>query len=268
MQLASFWTRRGQTSLRRGPEVRLLVTRPEPDATILKARLIAQGHEVLVEPLIEIDFEDTDPIEVVGAQALIATSRNGVRALVASPGFEEARFLPLFAVGPGTAASARAAGFTMVLQGPATGRDLVGFIAEHAEVNGGPLLHLAGDLLAFDFAAELRRLGFTVLQPVVYHSRPVERLSGSIAARLGRNEINGVLLLSPRTATIFTRLVEEHGLAEQSRRLTFYCISHATADRLADLQPFAIEIAREPNVQELLELTSRPAHESPTAPSR
>lgn len=248
--------------------MRLLVTRPEPDAATLKAHLIAQGHDALVEPMIEIDFEDTDPIDVAGVQAIIATSRNGLRALAVSPAAEAARSLPLYAVGPGTASTARAAGFSNVLQGPATGRDLIAFIASRAEVNGGPLLHLAGDVLAFDFAAELRRLGFTVLQPVVYHARPVERLSGSIAARIGRNEIDGVLLLSPRTAAIFADLVKRHGLLEPARRMTFYCISRATADELAELGPFEIEIARAPNLQELLALTSRPRQERPALQSR
>ena len=237
--------------------MKLLVTRPEPDGTALKAHLVAQGHEVILEPLIEIDTRDADPIELGGVQALIATSRNGLRALAETPEIESARGYPLFAVGPGTAATARALGFEIVVEGPATGRDLIAFIAEKAEVNGGPLLHLAGDKLAFDFATELKRLGFVVLQPIVYQSHAVDRLSGSTAARLGRNEIEGVLLLSPRTAAVFARLMDRHGLQEASRRLTYFCISQVTADQLADLRPSAIEIAARPNLHEVLALTAR-----------
>src|SRR5262245_6835476 len=102
--------------------MRLLVTRPAADAVEIKAHLVAQGHEVLIEPLVEISFEDADPIEVVGVQALVATSRNGLRALANSPDFDEALNLPVFAVGPGTAATARALGMTQVLKGPATAR--------------------------------------------------------------------------------------------------------------------------------------------------
>ncbi len=140
--------------------MRLLITRPAADSVELKAHLLGQGHEVLIEPLVEINFEDTDPIELAGVQALVATSRNGLRALAHSPEFDLALSLPVFAVGPGTTATARALGMTHVLKGPATARDLISFITEHADVNGGPLLHLAGDVLSFDFAAELRRLGF------------------------------------------------------------------------------------------------------------
>ena len=242
--------------------MRLLVTRPEPDGRALRAHLIAQGHEVLMEPLITIRFDDADPIELDGVQALIATSRNGLRALSTSPALEHARSLPLFAVGPGTAATARGLGFERVIKGPGTGRQLVNFIIELADVNGGPLLHLAGDVLAFDFASELTRLGYHVLRPIVYEAEPATRLSGSTATRLGNGQIEGVLLLSPRTAAIYAQLVKAHGLSDAVRGITHFCISAAAADRLADLAPAKVEIAAEPNLQEVLALTARAAPQS------
>ena len=242
--------------------MRLLVTRPEPDATALRAHLIAQGHEVLLEPLITIKFDDADPIELDEVQALIATSRNGLRALAASPALEQAQSLPLFAVGPGTAATAKALGFQHVIKGPGTGRQLVSFIIAHAEVNGGPLLHLAGDVLAYDFASELSRLGYHVLRPVVYEAEAATRLSGSTATRIANGHIEGVLLLSPRTAAIFVALIKAHQLTKAARRLTYFCISEAAAARLEEIAPAKVEIANEPNLQEVLALTARTAPQS------
>ncbi len=242
--------------------MRVLVTRPEPDATALKAHLVAQGHEVLIEPLMELRFDDLDPIELGGVQALIATSRNGLRALAASPELEAARHLPLFAVGPGTAATARGLGFEIVIKGPGTGRQLVSLITDGIDVNAGSLLHLAGDVLAFDFAAELARLGYHVLQPLVYIAEPVQRLSGSTVTRLRNGQIAGVLLLSPRTAEIYVDLLRQHDLVEASRNLIHYCISEATADRLAGLGQPKVEIAEAPNLKEVLALTARAAPQS------
>ncbi len=243
--------------------MRILVTRPEPDATALRAHLIAQGHEVLIEPLITIKFDDTDPIELDGVQALIVTSRNGLRALAASPALEQAQSLPLFAVGPGTAATAKALGFQHVIRGPGTGRQLVSFIIEHADVNGGPLLHLSGDVLAYDFATELTRLGYHVLRPIVYETEPADRLSGSTAARIANGYIEGVLLLSPRTAAIYARLIKLHGLVDAARDMTYFCISEAAAAQLEEIAPAKVEIAAEPNLQEVLALTARAASQSP-----
>lgn len=98
--------------------MRLLVTRPEPDALKLGAILEEAGHEAAVEPLLSVSFEG-EAIDVDGAQALVATSRNALRALKASPALAQARRLPLFAVGKATADEARALGFAGVPDDPA-----------------------------------------------------------------------------------------------------------------------------------------------------
>jgi uroporphyrinogen-III synthase len=242
--------------------MRLLVTRPEPDATELKAHLIARGHEVLIEPLITVSFDEGDPIELEGVQALIATSRNGLRALAERPAIEQARALPVFAVGPGTAATARALGFENIIRGPSGARELVALLAERAEVNGGPLLHLAGDTLAFDFAPELKRLGFHVVRPIVYTTAAADRLSGSTVARLRDGLIDGVLLLSPRTADVYAALIHQQALVAASRRIVHFCFSAAVARRLAPLDPVKVEVAARPALQEMLALVTRVASQS------
>src|SRR6185436_18023227 len=81
--------------LSRARLMRLLVTRPEPDALKLRAALEECGHQATVEPLLTVSFDDTDPIDLEGVQAVIATSRNGLKALRSHPQIAEARKLPL-----------------------------------------------------------------------------------------------------------------------------------------------------------------------------
>lgn len=242
--------------------MRLLVTRPEPDATVLKARLIAQGHEVLIEPLLTIRFEDADPIELDGVQALMATSRNGVRALAQSAAAGRGRTIPLFAVGPGTAAAAKTLGFAALIVGPRDARELVPVVARHAEVNGGPLVHLAGDTLAFDLAGELRRLGFHVLEPVVYTTAVAERFSAATAMKLGDGNIDGVLLLSPRAAHTYVTLAQRQGLVNACRKLRHFCLSAAVARALEPVGAPHVVVPERPNLQEMLALTAGDAQQS------
>src|SRR6476620_1900409 len=117
--------------------MRLLVTRPEPDALKLKAALEERGHQATVEPLLTVSFDDAGAIDLEGVQALIATSRNGLRALKSHPALAEARRLPLFAVGEATAKEARALGFEMVVTGAGTAQELVVHIASAAEPSAG-----------------------------------------------------------------------------------------------------------------------------------
>lgn len=237
--------------------MRLLVTRPEQDAIALKAQLIGLGHEVLIEPLIHIEYDPLDDLELGDAQALIATSRNALRALAQSRHVSEARAIPLYAVGPGTSATARALGFEVVLQGPRDGAALVGFVAEHAEVFGGPLVYLSGELRAADVGGELRRLGFHVLEPVAYRARASSRLSAPIAARFEAGEIDGVLLMSPQTARTYVKLIKARGLGAKAAKAMHYCLSPAVARALDPLAPPHRAAAAQPNMQSLLALVAQ-----------
>lgn len=237
--------------------MRLLVTRPEPDATTLKAQLIALGHEVLVEPLIRVAFDPLEELELDDAQALIATSRNALRGLAQSPHASAARALALYAVGPGTAATARALGFETVLQGPKDADALVDFIVDRAEVFGGPLIYLSGEVKAADLGGELRRLGFHVQEPVVYRVTAAQKLAAAIVARFQAREIDGVLLLSPQTARTYARLIHAHGLTDTLAGTVHFCLSPAVARGLDPLASPRIAVATQPNLQSLLALVAQ-----------
>ncbi|MGI9409102.1 MAG: uroporphyrinogen-III synthase [Hyphomicrobiaceae bacterium] len=235
--------------------MRLWITRPEQDAGVLRAKLVAQGHEVVIESLLHIDFDDADPIELDDVQALIATSRNGVRAAAASDIADLARHLPLFAVGPGTASTAEALGFAHVIQGPSTAEHLLPVIVERTDVNAGALLHLAGGRLAFEIGAELQAYGYHVLQPTVYTARTARQLSVKLLQRIANAEVDGVILLSPRTAKTYVELAAAHQIERSARRMLHYCLSPAVARQLSPLQPEAVRISSRPNIAELLALT-------------
>ena len=243
---------------RRGKVVmRIWVTRPEQDAAVLRARLVAQGHEVVVEPLLIIDFKEADPIEPVGVQALIATSRNGVRAAAESIEADYLRQLPLFAVGPGTASTAEALGFERIVRGPSTAQALLDNIIDRSNVNDGALLHLAGGNLAFDLAGELTALGYHVLQPTVYIARKATHLTTKLVTRIAAQEIDGVILLSPRTAQTYVSLMKAHQITRSAKCLQHFCLSQAVADQLEPIQPVVTQIAKRPNLTELLALTEQ-----------
>ena len=237
--------------------MRLWITRPELDAAVLRAKLVAQGHEVIIESLLEIDFEDSDPIELDDVQALVATSRNAVRAAAEAPDADLARELPLFAVGPGTASTAEALGFRRVVKGPSTAAHLLPLIIERTDVNGGAILHLAGGNLAFDLAGELRQYGYHVLQPVVYVARAARQLSDKLLQRIVLGEVDGVILLSPRTAQTYVELVQAHQVARSAKRMEHICLSAAVAERLSPLQPEVIKVSAQPRIGDILALTDQ-----------
>lgn len=237
--------------------MRLLVTRPQPDAQAQAQALEARGHRVLLAPLLRIEPAADEPLPVEGIQAVMATSRNALRALDGRREREALAALPLFTVGEAGAALARTMGFARVTAAGGTAQDLVRTVAARCRPGDGPLLHLAGDRLAFDLKGALQALGFAVRQAVVYRARPAAALPDPAQAALAAGELDAVVLMSPRTAALFATLVARHGLTQAARGVRYFCLSGAVAERLALLEPLppgAIAVAARPSQEELLAL--------------
>ncbi len=230
------------------------VTRPMADAGALRAKLIAHGHEVTLEPLLTIEFLHDEPIELDGVQALIATSRNALRAIAGRPEIEICRSLPLFVVGRGTAQAAKSLGFETIIEGPSTARALLALIVNVADVNEGALVHLAGETVAFNLCEELRRLGYHVFQPILYRSIQAQELSEPLLRQLHEGRIEAVVLLSGRTAEAYAKIMNTPQNLGIARRLVHFCLSEAVATKLSPLQPINVKLSYAPNIDEMLAL--------------
>ena len=241
--------------------MRLLVTRPEPDAALFKTRLEAMGHHVSLAPMIRIEL-DSRAIPLEGVQALIATSRNALRALAGCPSFGAAVALPIFTVGPGTLEYAHQLGFVRVHAGPGTARELAGLIASQTKPNDGPLVHLAGDRRAFDLNGALEKMGFRVRLEIVYHSVAAEALEPGIADAIRGGRLDGVIVMSPRSADVYKTLVEQAGLGQAASQLHCFCLSAGVAKRLGTLAQNNVSVAAAPNSEEMLALVARVASNS------
>lgn len=237
----------------------ILVTRPKSDAAELKATLEALGHEVTLEPLLGIVSLPIAAEVLDGAQGIIATSRNGLRALADSEAVNAARALPLFAVGEATAETARSMGFENITAGPGTGAELVPIIAAAASPKGGPLVHVAGEVVAFDLAGALAAQGYEVRKVTAYRAEPATELSEPVKTAISAGQIDTVILMSPRTAAIFCQLADTTDLKDKARRLTFLCLSAGIAEKLDVLAPARVEVAEAPNTRALLGALARMA---------
>lgn len=230
-------------------------TAPDPLAEALRGA----GHQVTQAPLMSVSFCGAMP-SLDGVQGLIATSRNGLRAVEPIP--DAALALPLFAVGPATAALGRGLGFRHVIEGPGSARELQALIAQKANPAAGALLHLAGDTLAFDLKGALEGQGFAVRTEIVYKTEPAGAFPGEVADAFRQGAYDAVVLMSPRTAKVYAALVDGAGLTAAARRMAHFCLSDAVGQELAPLGAVRIAVARSPNSQEMLALIAHEASES------
>lgn len=236
--------------------MRLLVTRPEPEAGVLAEALLKAGHEPLVEPMLIIRRSANPPFDLVDIDGLVVTSTNAIRAISGHPRLSVMRRLPLYAVGAATAHAARELGIGTVVEGGGSAQALLAMLTR-AFPSGTRLLHLAGDVLAVDLATPLSQSGIALETTIVYVAEARRSLSDSVVAALRQGHVDGVILMSPRTATTYAGLVLEASLGDEVRKLVHFCISANTAAGLADLGPPNVRIAEKPDQSSLLALIDR-----------
>ncbi|MEZ5925465.1 MAG: uroporphyrinogen-III synthase [Hyphomicrobiaceae bacterium] len=233
--------------------MRLVVTRPEPEASVAAEMLRKAGHEVVVAPMLTIASRRDVHLDVGGIDGLIATSANAIRAIADHVELPALLAMPLHAVGAATADAARRLGFRTVAEGGGTASALAEQLGS-SQTAGAHLLHLAGDVVAVDLARLLSPRGIVVDTVIVYETIPSAELGSPLATDLRRQAIDGILLLSPRTAEIFGALVAKAGLAAEARRPTYFCISERTAAGLVGLAAPKLRIAKKPDMPSLLAL--------------
>ncbi len=239
----------------------LLMTRPDlgPDGDDLESALKDAGHGVVRAPVLAITHTRLFPT-FDGLQGIVATSSNGLRAVAPFP--EAALRLPLYAVGPATAAVGRALGFQRVYEGAGDGHALAALIRAEVDPSAGPLLHLSGDKLALDLAAALKPDGFDVHRAIVYRAEAAVELPEEAVGALREGRLDGVVLMSPRTARVYAGLVSAAGVAAEAGRLVHFCLSEAVARETTPLAPANVKVAAAPNSQEMLALIARGASDS------
>ena len=231
--------------------MRLLVTRPQPDAERTAATLGARGHEVLLAPLIEVEpFPDAR----LGAGpwgGIILTSANAVRAIERHARRAELWSYPVFAVGRRTAEAARAAGFARVASADGDARDLVRLVLAG---DRAPLLYLAGEDRAADIVGELAAHGVRVATAVVYRAVQAQAFAPPVAAALRAGAIDGVLHFSRRSAAVYLDCARKAGLLVRALTPSHYCLSEQVAEPLKAAGAARLAIAGRPEEAALIDL--------------
>jgi len=232
--------------------MRLLLTRPEPDAARSAVALRARGHAVDTMPLLRVDVVAADFGEGPWGAVLI-TSANAARSLAAHPRKAELLALPVFAVGRRSADAARAAGFARVTSADADAKALADLVAACVPP-GLPILYLAGEDRTADLEAMLAARDLAVRTTVIYRAVMETQLVPQIRAALADGAIDGVLHYSRRSAEAFLAAAEVAGLEVAGLATRHYCLSADVAGVLRAGGVDNIFVAARPDEPALFEL--------------
>jgi uroporphyrinogen-III synthase len=237
--------------------MRLIVTRPEPDATRTAQALIRLGHAAILSPMLDISRAKDARFPKELFQAVLITSSNAARMLAGHPDRSLIADAPIFAVGDRSALEARRAGFRNVRSASGTMEDLAGLAVVELSPAGGPLLYAAGEVQAGDLAGVLSERGFTVHTSVLYRAEPRARLSGVATDALQSGGVDGILFYSRRSAEAFSAALRTQGLTPLGPVVTCFCLAAAVAEPLATIATGPVRVADQPTQLSLFALIER-----------
>lgn len=231
---------------------RALITRPREDSATLAEAVKRRGIEPVSAPMMAVTYLSADIEDAFDScQAVLFTSRNGVRALCR---LTPRRDRKAYAVGDGTADLARENGFASVRSAGGDSRDLARLVVDTLKPEDGPLLHAAGATVAGDLSGALEEAGFRTIRRSMYNAEPVGELPPGVLAALGNGELDCVLLFSPRTARIFLGLVAAAEIGSSLNGLVAYCLSDAVAKELDSDAWREIRVAAAPTSEAMVKM--------------
>ena len=232
--------------------MRLLLTRPEPDAQRTAAALRAQGHDVITAPLLRIEPATEAQIGTGPWAAILITSANAANAISAHARVAPLRALPVFAVGQRSAEAMAAAGFADVTSADGDVSDLARLVAAQIQ-STAPLLYLAGEDRSGDLAGDLHARGFAVEITIIYRAVAATDLPPAAAQALASG-IDGVLHFSRRSAAAYVDAARAAGMVAEALKPVHFCLSAQVAEPLAQAGATDIRIAERPNEAVLIAL--------------
>lgn len=230
--------------------MRLLLTRPRHDTQALAQKLDDLGHEPICLPLIDIVPRPRFELPAGAFQAVVFSSANAARAIADHPGPDRFAKTPAFAVGEQSAAAVRQAGFRHIEAAGGSATALANVLIDRLKPADGAVLYLSGADVAGDFMGIMTQAGFTMRRVILYDAIALNRLPPETLEALRGETLDGVLLYSPRTATIWRILVENAALTPG--QVTHYCLSANVAAALAP--SYRVAIAERPTEASLLAL--------------
>ncbi len=229
----------------------ILLTRPLADCQKLADELTHMGFKTMFEPLMEINFFDDITIDLTDMQALLFTSANGVSAFAR---LVKTRDITAYCVGDSTANMAKSYGFSHILSADGNINDLADIVINNANINDGGLYHAAANIIAGDLGALLSAKGFKYQRAILYQAIYSKALHKKTIAAILNEDINAILLFSPRTAVILLENINKSSLMDKCGKISLFCLSQNVKSQIDSVAWKEVIASSEPNQAALLNL--------------
>ncbi|MGE0501101.1 MAG: uroporphyrinogen-III synthase [Rhizobiaceae bacterium] len=234
---------------------RILVTRPEPAATVTAGRLREAGYEPVVLPLsrvMPLIVSTMTADEARGCAAVAVSSANAIRH--APPRLIAALTgKPCFAIGAHSAKVARIAGFDLVRISGGDGEDLARLVGEGTP-DGAVVAYLCGRVRKATVERDIASSGRSVIPVETYDAHPIDYSPAELAHMVGNGRIDAVLLYSDRAALSFATLTSSGNASARFADIPLLGLSAGIGEALPGR---CFTAASEPNEEALFAVLGR-----------
>lgn len=193
--------------------MRILLTRAPEDAARTAEKLKAQGHQVVISPVFEIQPRDAEwPKGVI--DGVVATSAQAFeQAQFADdlPLPEAKRLFRLFVVGGKTAEAAKKCGFTGEPFVAQEAKELADAIIAKVPTYAR-LAYLAGRDRKSELETRCKEARLEIIPVEIYEARAAEGLTTEAVAAIKAGEVDAVMHFSRRSTETFLKLAEAAGV--------------------------------------------------------
>ena len=232
--------------------MKILVTRPQPQADKTAQKLIAMGHDVIVEPMLSFQRLTVDGDVAGDAKAIAATSARAIEALVFNGLVSQLQHLPLYCVGEATARAAEASGFQKVFQAGGDVDSLSKLIVDSNQ--DAPVFYPAAVDRSGDLAGQLEQQGIACRMVEIYQMAAATGFSEKTREQIQSQTVDYALFYSLRTIQIFLSLSNLEKTTVFLNSMKALCVSKRVAEHAGAFGE--VFTAKTPNEDSLLELLS------------
>jgi uroporphyrinogen-III synthase len=232
--------------------MRILVTRPEPDASATAEKIALLGHEAIISPAIKIRFISEISITPSEDDLVIFTSLNGARGLAELISY---RNLKILCVGKATVSEAKKCGFLNADYVPETyGGNAHGMAEYLRKTENKIILHYGGSFSDIDL-----KIHPNYVFQQVYETLPIEEPTSQALNLIRNSELDFVTFFSPKSGEIFMNWAKSIGFLEKLLDINALTISIATSQMIGNGWK-SVKTAKNPDQESLLALIPAKNH--------
>lgn len=234
--------------------MRVVVTRPLPQAEQTAAKLRAMGHEPVLLPLTEIvPLHPAASEDALASCEIVAATSGNAFVHLPEPYVLAIRDKPTFTVGDATAHAALVCGFSDVESAGKDADALADMILSDVG-DARSIAYLCGRVRKPDFETRMQETGRTVIVAETYDTQDVAWPASFIAGIFGTKQATAVLLHSAKAAERLIALLAPLHADGKTSHIEFLCLSSRIAKAMADAGYDRIRAATNPGESALAAL--------------